>query len=166
MSKARSATRREAAGRPVEYRRARRDDVPAIVRLLADDPLGATREHYADPLPQRYWDAFDAMEARGVSELFVAELEGDVVGTLQLNIIPGLSRGGTTRAQIEAVRVDRRRRGARIGEGLVRHAIVRARTHGCSLVELTSDKSRPEAHRFYERLGFVASHVGMKLTLR
>jgi GNAT superfamily N-acetyltransferase len=149
----------------VLYRRARRDDVPAIVRMLADDPLGAKRERYADPLPQAYWDAFDALERRATSELLVAELDGEVVGTLQLNVIPCLSRGGTTRAQIEAMRVDSRRRGARIGEGLVRHALDRARAHGCGLVELTTDKTRPDAHRFYARLGFVASHIGMKLTL-
>jgi GNAT superfamily N-acetyltransferase len=149
----------------VIYRRARRDDVPAIVRMLADDPLGAKRERYADPLPQVYWDAFDALERRGASELIVAEVDGEVVGTLQLNVIPCLSRGGTTRAQIEAMRVDARRRNAKIGEGLVRHALERARAHGCGLVELTTDKSRPDAHRFYVRLGFVPSHIGMKLSL-
>jgi len=171
MSKPRSVKKPDAAARrdlagAVQYRRARRDDVPQIVRMLADDPLGAKRERYADPLPQLYWDAFDAMEARGASELLVAELDGEVVGTLQLNIIPGLSRGGTIRAQIEAVRVDARRRGARVGEGLVRTAIARARANGCGLIELTADKSRPDAHRFYERLGFVASHIGMKQTLK
>jgi ribosomal protein S18 acetylase RimI-like enzyme len=171
MSKARSATKPDGgrggdAARAVLYRRARRDDVPAIVRLFADDPLGAKRERYADPLPQVYWDAFEALERRGASELIVAGLEGEVVGTLQLDIIPGLSRGGTTRAQIEAVRVDARQRRARIGEGLMRHAIERARAHGCALVELTTDKKRRDAHRFYQRLGFVGSHIGMKMTLR
>jgi GNAT superfamily N-acetyltransferase len=149
----------------LHLRPASRDDVPAIVRLLADDPLGATREEYADPLPQAYWKAFEAVEAQTGNEVIVAELNGDVVGCLQLTLIPGLARRGMTRAQIEGVRVDSRVRGHKIGERLFLHAIEKARAAGCGLVQLTTDKSRPDAHRFYERLGFVASHVGMKLAL-
>ncbi len=149
----------------VRVRRAERADVPAIVRLLADDHLGATREIVSDPVAQVYLDAFDAMAAHQGTELFVAEMDGDVVGCLQLDIIHGLSRMGMTRGQIEGVRVSSARRGHRIGEQLVRAAIDRAREHGCRAVQLTSDRTRIDAHRFYERLGFVTSHVGMKLTL-
>jgi ribosomal protein S18 acetylase RimI-like enzyme len=149
----------------VAVREARREDLPAVVRLLADDPLGATRERYAEPLPQAYYDAFDAMVRQGGNLLLIAEADGAVAGCLQLTFIPGLSRTGMTRVQIEGVRVDAWRRGERIGELLVQDAIRRSREAGCGLVQLTTDMSRPDAHRFYERLGFKASHVGMKLAL-
>jgi ribosomal protein S18 acetylase RimI-like enzyme len=149
----------------VSIRIARREDVPEVVRLLADDALGAGRERYADPLPEEYWLAFDAMGAQGGNTLLVAELAGRVVGCLQLTVIPGLSRLGMARAQIEGVRVDAESRGRRIGEKLVLAAIGQARAAGCGLVQLTTDSARVDAHRFYERLGFVASHVGMKLPL-
>ena len=147
---------------PVHVRAARRDDVPAIVRLLADDTLGASREQPADPLPQAYWDAFDAISAQRGNELLVAEANGDVVGCLQLTVIPGLSRMGAKRAQIEGVRVSSKHRGRRIGEALVGAATDRARTLGCVLVQLTTDRRRVDAHRFYERLGFESTHIGMK----
>ena len=146
-------------------RAGRREDLPAVVRLLADDPLGAMRERYAEPLPPAYGGAFEAMQRQGGNELLVAELDGAVVGCLQLTLIPGLSRLGTTRAQIEGVRVDARARGRQIGEALVRAAIDRARAAGCGLVQLTTDRTREDAHRFYERLGFAATHLGMKLDL-
>jgi len=146
-------------------RRATSDDLPAIVRMLADDPLGRTRERYAEPLPEAYRLAFAEVEAQKGNEILVAEIEGRVVGCLQLTLIPGLTRLGMSRAQIEGVRVDEARRGERIGERLFLAAIERAREAGCGLVQLTTDASRPDAHRFYERLGFVASHVGMKLSL-
>ena len=149
----------------VHIRIAHRDDVPAIVQLLADDVLGATREQPGEPLAQSYWDAFDAMSAQGGIELFVADAAGEVVGCLQLTVIPGLSRMGMVRGQIEGVRVSSRHRGKRIGEALVLAAIDRSRELGCRVVQLTSDRSRIDAHRFYERLGFEATHVGMKLTL-
>ena len=149
----------------VRVRRAKRADVPAIVGLLADDHLGATREIVSDPVAQVYLDAFDAVDAHQGTELFVAELDGEVVGCLQLDIIHGLSRMGMTRGQIEGVRVSSAHRGNRIGEQLVRAAIDRAREQGCGAVQLTSDRTRVDAHRFYERLGFVTTHVGMKLTL-
>jgi ribosomal protein S18 acetylase RimI-like enzyme len=146
-------------------RLARRADVPAIVRLLADDPLGATREQPGEPLAQAYWDAFDAIAAQGGNELFVADAAGEVVGCLQLTVIPGLSRTGMTRGLLEGVRVSARYRGQGVGESLVRAAVERSRELGCRLVQLTTDRTRADAQRFYERLGFEASHVGMKLLL-
>lgn len=140
-------------------------DLPGIVRLLADDDLGRGRERFADPLPRAYVDAFRAMQRQGGNDFLVAEETGVVVGCLQLTIIPGVSRMGATRAQIESVRVDRSQRGQKLGEALMAHAIERARAAGCSLVQLTTDKTRADAHRFYERLGFKATHEGMKLAL-
>ena len=147
---------------PVHIRTARRDDVPAIVHLLADDTFGASREQPTDPLPQAYWDAFDAISIQGGNELLVAEANGEVVGCLQLTVIPGLSRVGTRRGQIEGVRVSSTHRGQRIGEALVEAATDRARQLGCALVQLTTDRRRVDAHRFYERLGFESTHIGMK----
>ena len=152
----------------VEYgtftlRRARRGDLPRILALLADDQLGATRENADDLAP--YEQAFDAIDADPAHLLVVGELDGDVVATFQLSYIPGLSRRGSWRAQIEAVRVSSALRGQGVGALMIRWAIDQARERGCSLVQLTTDKSRVGAHRFYERLGFVASHEGMKLTL-
>lgn len=138
-------------------------DLPAILRLLADDPRGAKRERVEDPLPGCYTDAFAAIEADPRNELVVAVREGVVIGCLQLTVIPGLSRQGAERAQIESVRVARDRRGQGLGRRLFDWAIARARTRGCHLVQLTTDKSRPDALRFYESLGFVNSHEDMKL---
>jgi ribosomal protein S18 acetylase RimI-like enzyme len=151
---------------PVHIRTARRDDVPAIVHLLADDTFGASREQPTDPLPQAYWDAFDAISIQGGNELLVAEANGDVVGCLQLTVIPGLSRMGALRAQIEGVRVSSTHRGQRIGEALVDAATERAKTLGCVLVQLTTDRRRVDAHRFYERLGFESTHIGMKRAIK
>ncbi|HEY0601256.1 MAG TPA: GNAT family N-acetyltransferase [Herpetosiphonaceae bacterium] len=150
---------------PITIRRATRSDLPSIVRLLADDPLGSQREAYRDPLPQSYEDAFQAIDSDPRQELVVVEHNGAVIGTLQLTFIPGLSFQGGTRAQIEAVRVDREFRSHGIGGRLFEWAIARAREQGCRLVQLTTNASRADAQRFYERLGFVASHVGMKLDL-
>jgi ribosomal protein S18 acetylase RimI-like enzyme len=149
----------------MEFRTATHADLPSIVRLLADDPLGATRERYTEPLPAPYIAAFEAMEKQGGNEILVAIVDGAIAGCLQLTIIPGIARMGAIRAQIEGVRVDRTRRSEGVGEALIKHAIERARTRGCTLVQLTTDKSRKDAYRFYERLGFVASHEGMKLDL-
>ena len=149
----------------IAIRRAYRADLPAIVALLADDPLGRQREDNSDPLPEAYGRAFDDMARQGGNLQLVAETADAVVGCLQLTVIPGLSRRGMKRGLIEAVRVSAARRGLGIGEQLVRHAIEIARAEGCGLVQLTSDRSRPDAHRFYKRLGFVASHVGLKLDL-
>lgn len=143
-------------------RRARAQDVADIVAMLADDPLGARRENPGDP---RYAEAFASVDADPRQLLAVADLDGAVVGTLQLTFIPGLSRIGATRAQIEAVRVRADQRGAGLGQRLIRWAIDEARRRGCAMVQLTTDASRTDAHRFYERLGFTSTHVGMKLTL-
>ena len=137
-----------------------------FVRVLADDPLGAKRERAVDPLPRDYLDAFDAIQTHTGNHLLVAELDGKVVGCLQLTFIPGLSRLGLTRAQIESVRIDSSMRGRKLGELMITDAIARARRHGCGVVQLTTDKARDDAHRFYERLGFVATHIGMKLSLK
>ncbi|WP_354232647.1 GNAT family N-acetyltransferase [Arthrobacter bambusae] len=144
-------------------RRATKADLPRILALLADDQLGATRENADDLVP--YQQAFDAIDADPAHLLVVGELAGDVVATFQLSYLPGLSRKGSWRAQIEAVRVSDVLRGRGVGALMIEWAVEQARERGCSLVQLTTDKSRTAAHRFYERLGFVASHEGMKLTL-
>lgn len=144
----------------MEIRRAAASDVPAIVAMLADDPLGATRERPGDPA---YAEAFKEIDTDPRQWLMVAVTDGEVVGTLQLTFIPGLSRLGSTRALIEAVRVREDQRGNGLGADLIRWAIDTARDQGAALVQLTTDASRKDAHRFYERLGFEATHVGMKL---
>ncbi len=149
----------------VAIRRAQADDLPAIVSLLADDPLGATRENPSLPLDQRYVQAFAAIDADPNQFLAVAVDASGIVGTLQLTFLPGLSRLGSWRGQIEAVRVAEYKRGAGLGEHLLQWAISECRKRGCSLVQLTTDKGRTDAHRFYERLGFTASHLGYKLAL-
>ncbi|WP_435986864.1 N-acetyltransferase family protein [Terrabacter sp. LjRoot27] len=147
----------------MEIRPATRDDVPAIVAMLADDPLGAAREDLGDP--QTYDAAYDRVAADPGQHLVVAERDGTVVGTLQLSVIPGLSRRGATRSIIEGVRVSRDERGSGLGTELITWAVEESRRLGCTLVQLTSDATRTDARRFYERLGFVASHVGFKLQL-
>jgi GNAT superfamily N-acetyltransferase len=149
----------------VTLRRARREDVRAIVEMLADDALGGSREDTSDPLPQAYYDAYEEMARDPNNRLLIAEKDGAIVGTLQVTFIRGLSRQGMRRALIEAVRVASGHRGEGIGEQIVRAVIDLARSEGCAMVQLTTDKSRKDAHRFYERLGFVASHEGMKLML-
>lgn len=148
------------------FRAATRDDLPALVRLLADDMLGESRERPSDPLPESYGAAFDAIERDPNNELIVADMNGKVVGMLQLTFIPGISRQGSWRALIEAVRVDSSLRSAGLGRKLIGWAIERARARGCAMVQLTSDKQRVDAIRFYQSLGFVASHEGLKLTLK
>lgn len=147
------------------FRDATRADVPEIVRLLADDELGAQRERHEDPLPQAYYDAFAALTAQAGNRIVLAESGGKIVGCAQLLFLPGLSLMGMKRAQIEGVRVDSSTRGQGIGEKLIRHCIDLARQEGCGVMQLTTDKSRADAHRFYERLGFTGSHIGMKLKL-
>jgi len=150
-------------GGTFSLRRARRGDLPRILALLADDQLGAVRESADDPA--LYERAFDAIDADPAHLLVVGELNGEVVATFQVSYIPGLSRKGSWRSQIEAVRVSGELRGRGVGALMIQWAIDQARERGCSLVQLTTDKSRVAAHRFYERLGFVASHEGMKLKL-
>jgi GNAT superfamily N-acetyltransferase len=150
----------------ITIRPATRADIPAIVHLLADDPLGRLRERDEDPLPAAYYAAFAQIDGDPRHRLVVVEAQGEVVGTLQLTMLPYLTHQGGTRAQIEAVRVDRRYRSRSVGQALFEWAIEQARQAGCRLVQLTTNAEREDAHRFYARLGFVASHIGMKLDLR
>jgi GNAT superfamily N-acetyltransferase len=146
-----------------EIRQAIREDVEPIVRLLIDDQLGASRDSVDDLGP--YLKAFEDIDADPNQLLMVADLDGAVVGTFQLTFIPGLSRKGSLRGQVEGVRVHSGQRGSGLGGTLMKWAIDESRRRGCVLVQLTSDMSRVDAHRFYERLGFVASHQGFKLAL-
>ena len=147
----------------LEIRPATTDDIPAIVAMLADDPLGAQRESPDDLAP--YLTALERLSADPHQHLMVAVRGGRVVGTLQLTIVPGLSRRGSTRSIIEGVRVHADERGSGLGTELIEWAIAESRQQGCQLVQLTSDITRTDAHRFYERLGFEATHVGFKLLL-
>ncbi|BBC34659.1 GNAT family acetyltransferase [Streptomyces graminofaciens] len=147
----------------LEIRPAAREDVTEIVAMLADDPLGAQRESPDDLAP--YLTALERLLGDPNQHLVVAEREGRVVGTLQLTIIPGLSRRGATRSIIEGVRIHADERGSGLGTRLIEWAIDESRRQGCRLVQLTSDITRTDAHRFYERLGFEASHLGFKLPL-
>ncbi|MFI6009342.1 GNAT family N-acetyltransferase [Streptomyces sp. NPDC051243] len=147
----------------LEIRPAVAEDIPTIVAMLADDPLGAQRESPGDLSP--YMAALERLSSDPNQHLVVAAREGRVVGTLQLTVIPGLSRRGSTRSIIEAVRIHADERGSGLGTQLIEWAIEESRRQNCQLVQLTSDKSRTDAHRFYERLGFTASHVGFKIQL-
>ena len=147
------------------FRLATAADLPEIVRLLADDHLGGGRERHTDPLPAEYGIAFAGLQRIGAEVILALDASGIVVGCLQLLVLPGLGSLGKQRAQIEAVRIESSLRGKGLGSELIRHAVTRAKEKGCKLVQLTSDNSRQGAHRLYERLGFKASHVGMKLYL-
>ncbi|MFS8144097.1 GNAT family N-acetyltransferase [Rhizobium sp. BR 249] len=148
------------------FRLARQSDLAAIVRLLADDDLGGGREIVADTVDALYLSAFAAIEADANQLLAVAiDAAGEVVGCLQLSFIPGLSRTGMWRGQIESVRVARELRGSGLGAQFIEWAIAQCVERGCGLVQLTSDKTRKDSIRFYEKLGFVASHEGMKRSL-
>jgi GNAT superfamily N-acetyltransferase len=150
----------------VTLRAARREDVPALVGLIAADQLGTTRDGVRDAADlAAYTAAFQAIDGDPAHILVVAELAGEIVGTMQLSFLPGLARRGALRAQIEAVRVSEGSQGSGLGTAMIGWAIDEARRRGCALVQLTTDKSRLDAHRFYQRLGFVASHEGMKLAL-
>ncbi|MFD7261980.1 GNAT family N-acetyltransferase [Streptomyces sp. NPDC059874] len=147
----------------LSIRPAREADLPAIVAMLADDPLGATRESPDDLAPYR--TALKRLADDPNQHLVVAVRADRVVGTLQLTIVPGLSRKGSTRSIIEGVRVHADERGSGLGTRFIEWAIEKSRAENCDLVQLTSDATRTDAHRFYERLGFAASHVGFKLQL-
>ncbi|MCB9397920.1 MAG: GNAT family N-acetyltransferase [Acidobacteria bacterium] len=149
----------------LEFRRAKRADVVSIVAMLVDDHLGQSREQYENPLPNFYYDAFAAIDADPNQELWIAEQAGHIVGTFQLTLIPCIGRKGSWRAMVESVRVAAALRGQGIGKAMMAHAIARARARGCRLLQLTTDKRRPDAFRFYQQLGFEASHEGMKLNL-
>ena len=148
------------------FRAATRADVPSIVRMLADDELGSQRECYEDPLPESYLRAFEQIENDPNHELIVAELNGEVVGTLHLTFLRSISYQGGLRAQVESVRVDRKYQNRGIGSKMMEWTIKRAKGRGAHLVQLTTHTSREDAHRFYERLGFKKSHLGMKLNLK
>lgn len=146
------------------FRKATSEDLPAIVEMLADDILGSKREQFEDPLPAFYQKAFDRLSQNDDQELIVVEDDNkEVIGTLHLTFLTYLTYRGGTRAQIEAVRIRRDQRGKGLGEKLFQWAIDRAKKRGAHLLQLTTDKERPDTIRFYERLGFKASHVGMKL---
>lgn len=149
----------------MHFREAEESDLKHIVRMLSDDDLGQTRERYETPLPKEYSGAFNAVKRQEGNSIILAEESGEVFGCMQLTIIPGLSRLGMKRAQIESVRIDRAHRGRKIGEALFKEAIRIEEENYCGLVQLTTDKQRPDALRFYEKLGFEASHEGMKLSL-
>ena len=145
------------------FRLATRKDIPAIVAMLADDRLGSKREHYANPLPEAYYQAFEAIDADPNNELVVACYTNQIIGVLQLTFIPCLTYQGSWRALIEGVRVASSMRGKGVGRQLLQRAIDRARDKGCQLIQLTTDKQRPKTLHFYESLGFRATHEGMKL---
>jgi len=150
----------------VIFRLARREDLPAIVSMLADDELGRQRERYENPLPDPYFKAFEQIDNDPNHELIVAELDGEVAGTLHLMFLPSISFQGGLRAQVESVRVAGKYRGQGIGSKMMMWSIQRAQEKGAHLVQLTTHRSRDDAHRFYEKLGFEKSHVGMKLSLK
>ena len=147
------------------FRRATEADLPAIIRLLADDMLGSSREMTGPESHSHYLNAFRTIDA-DVNQVLLVVADGSmIVGTLQLTFIPGLARGGVKRGQIEAVRVAGDRRGEKIGEAMFAWTLEKCRSEGCGIVQLTTDKARTEAHRFYDRLGFEPSHIGYKMNL-
>lgn len=159
------STSAEANTGALSFRAARQDDLVELVRMLSDDPLGARREVFSQPVASGYSNAFAAIAADPNNELLVAVLGDAVVGMLQITFIPYLTYQGRWRALIEGVRVSSSVRSQGIGAAMIQRAIEQARERGCVMVQLTTDQARDDALRFYERLGFVASHHGMKLHL-
>ncbi len=149
----------------IGFREASRSDIARLVALLADDELGATREDNSQPLNPRYLDAFDAIDKDPNNELIIVEKADELVGMMQLTFIPYLTHTGSWRCLIEGVRVARSHRGKGAGRRMIEWAIERARERQCGIVQLTSDKQRPEALRFYRSLGFNATHEGFKLKI-
>lgn len=148
------------------FRRAVPADLPTIVRLLADDELGRRRERPEEPLPESYRKAFEEISADKNHELLVAEVNGHVIGTLQLTFIPSISFQGGLRAQVESVRIAREYQKKGIGSLFIQYVIQRARERGAHVLQLTTHTDRKDAHRFYEKLGFKSTHLGMKLNLK
>jgi ribosomal protein S18 acetylase RimI-like enzyme len=150
----------------MQFRKAKKTDLVEIVKMLADDPLGSSREEFSDPPKPCYLDAFRHIEADQNNDIIVAvDTNGELLGFLQLTYIPNLTLQGSWRAQLEGVRVKTSKRSAGIGKALIEHAIQSAQTKGCRVIQLTSNKARTDALRFYESLGFTPSHVGFKLTI-
>ena len=147
----------------ITFRTATDADLPVIIAMLADDEIAENRENAS--VPDHYREAFAAMAKEVFNKMLLAELDGKIVGSLQLVFIPGVSRNGTKRALIESVRVRSSARGQNIGTTLMKEAIRLAKENGCGLVQLDSDLRRPRAHLFYRRLGFVQSHAGFKKAL-
>jgi len=150
----------------LSFRFAQHVDLPAIIRLLADDELGRQRERIETPLPETYYAAFERIADSPDIELIVAEIDGNLIGTLQLVFIPSLSFQGSLRVQVESVRVDEAFRNQGIGKRMMEWALEHARERGAQRAQLTSHQSRTAAHRFYERLGFKGTHLGMKRSLK
>ena len=149
----------------IAFRLATRADLLSIVRMLADDELGSQRERYKDPIPESYYAGFEQINNDPNHDLIVAELNGEVIGTLHLMFLPSISFQGGLRAQVESVHVDKNYQNRGIGSEMMKWTIERARGRGAHVVQLTTHQSREDAHRFYERLGFKATHLGMKLSL-
>ena len=148
----------------MKFKKARAKDVPAIVEMIADDPLGSKRENYTIPLPKTYYDAFEQIDSDKNQELTLVENEaGQIIAVFQMTFIPYLTYQGGIRAQIEGVRVRKDHRGLGIGKTIFIWAIQRAKERNAHLLQLTTDKKRPDAIRFYESLGFKATHQGMKM---
>ncbi|MFE1625295.1 GNAT family N-acetyltransferase [Brevibacillus reuszeri] len=147
------------------FRMATAQDVDKIVQMLADDELGKTRERYETPLPESYLQAFEAIDKDPNNELIVACLDEEIVGVQQITFTPYLTHQGSWRATIEGVRTVSSERGKGLGSKLILWAVERAKERGCHIVQLTTDKQRPDALRFYERLGFTVTHEGLKMKL-
>lgn len=146
-------------------RRAKATDIPHVVRLLADDFLGRQREQYELPLPASYWRSFELIESDPHNDIIVLEQDGEIIGNMQVTFIPCLTYRGGMRCLIEGVRIDRRMRGDGLGRLLIEWAIDEARKKECHMVQLTMNKERLDVIDFYQSLGFVASHAGLKLHL-
>ncbi len=148
------------------FRQATLKDLSEIVRMMSDDFWGATRECYENPLPESYLEAFRKIDEDKNNELIVVEKDGEIIGTLQITFTPSISFQGGIRATIESVRIDEKYRGKGIGGELMKWAIERAKNENCIFVQLTTNNERTDSHRFYQRLGFEGTHLGMKLKLK
>lgn len=148
------------------FRKAKESDIPNIVKMLADDTLGVNREDYKKPLPQKYYDAFqNIIQDKSQELLIIYNYRDNIIGTLQLTFIPYLTYKGGLRAQIEAVRVHKDFRGGGFGRKIFEWAINRCKDRGAHMIQLTTDKQRPEGIKFYKAIGFNDSHIGMKFYL-
>ncbi len=147
----------------MSFREATREDLPAMIELLHDDPLGKSREIISTPVAKTYLDAFDDISKDKNNTLYILEHNAHLIGILQLTIIPHLNRGGSKRAQIESVHIHRDVRKRGFGTAFMKFAIKKAKDKNCKIVQLTTDKTREQAQKFYSNLGFTGSHIGMKI---